>query len=248
MKRLHGLFEAATVELLGYADRLDNVADSQWQLSTPCAEWDVAALSKHVAAVAFQQSEAFHRARFAVTQPPSTVTVPVDPSELADCLRRSAEHLVAAEKAQADRRWPNIPLPYAVLLVGAAVGALILEYGVHRYDLSVALSDPSPALSAVTIDTVLEFGELFLLMQARPIESDPIQFEIRAADSTMRFAWNGESWINDLLHGVRLCRITTTNAVAALLMLRRIDLDDPRIEVDDVAGISSMFFSGVAPL
>lgn len=129
MTQRHGPFEAASAELLAYADRLDGDLGARWHLPTPCSAWDVAALSNHVASVAIQQEEAFHRPRFAIAEPPSTVIVDGDPDGLAESIRRSADHLADAAAGQADRRWPTVPLPYATMPVSAAPGALILEYG-----------------------------------------------------------------------------------------------------------------------
>jgi hypothetical protein len=58
--------------------------------------WDVEALARHLAAVAWQQAEAFHRARVAVAEAPSWLQVTGDAGAVLDALSAARDHLAGA--------------------------------------------------------------------------------------------------------------------------------------------------------
>src|SRR5947207_14494613 len=64
-----------------------------WSAATPCDEWDVEALARHLAAVAWQQAEAFHRGRVGITEAPSWLAANGDRDAVLALLADAQRHL-----------------------------------------------------------------------------------------------------------------------------------------------------------
>ncbi|HEX2576202.1 MAG TPA: maleylpyruvate isomerase family mycothiol-dependent enzyme [Aquihabitans sp.] len=246
---LFDMLDAADDELRGYADLLERADGADLARPTPCEGWDVAELSDHVARVAFQQAEAFHRARWGITEPPGPATsLGIAPTGLPDMLRATADDLRDVVAAAGERRWGPVPLPFGTLPAGTAAAALVLEYGVHRYDLASSLGDQDVALSPRTAEAVLGLADGLLLLLARPIEGRPGAFRLTAPDVTVTLAWDGRSWSNAPVPGAPVCEVHGTAHDLALLVMRRIEVEDPRLDVDDPGGLAPRFDLAVGPL
>lgn len=242
------MLDSADAELRSYADRLSDIDADDLARPTPCAGWDVAALSDHLARVAFQQAEAFHRARYGGREAPSPLSLVIDATEIPALLHATCDHLGRIVKGAGDRRWAPVPLPFATLPAPAAAAALMIEYGIHRHDLGTALGDIDVALTQATTDALMAVGNGLLLLLARPIDADPCAFRLEAPEATLTVAWDGARWSNDVPDHTTLCRFTGSGAALSLLALHRIDVDDPSVEVDDPSGLAGQFRQAIGPL
>ncbi len=104
---------------------LQNVSHDQWRGTTPCPEWDVAALVRHVVGGNQRVQE------LAGEQP---VALPDEPA---------AAHLVSAAAAQQVFEAPDgltrpFPLPFATLPGSAFIGIRSSDVFAHAWDLAVA--------------------------------------------------------------------------------------------------------------
>ena len=79
----------------------------EWDVPTVCEGWDVDALARHVASVAWQQAEAFHRARILVTEAPSWLQIAGDRDAVLAALDEDRTHLVTRSLAQSTSSAPS---------------------------------------------------------------------------------------------------------------------------------------------
>jgi uncharacterized protein (TIGR03083 family) len=195
----------------------DGAAD--WSAATRCAGWDVEALARHLGAVAWQQGEAFARARAAIGEAPSWLELAGDRDDVLDALslaRDSVATNLAAVGRTPDR---NVPLPFAVLPAPLAAGALVLEYGVHRADLECALGHGADIDLDVDVAAVVA-GMLPLL--APFLAPDP--------PVTYRFVSESSVAVIDGKDDA-VCEVTGSDAAISLLVLGRIRPDHPALAV-----------------
>jgi uncharacterized protein (TIGR03083 family) len=243
---LHDLADAAISEALDFADLLDHLTSDQHTAPTPCTDWTVADLAAHVAAGLFRDAEAFHRTRVGSTTPP--VELGLDGSvALPAVIRSAADHLSDAVLALPSDPGIVVPLPFGPYPVADALHCLIIEFGVHADDLAIAAGSRQPLLSSATIAALFGFGEPYLLMQAQPLESDAVTLALAAPSKTMSITWTGTRWRRGA-GAARECRITGSDDAIARLMLRRVDVTDPRIDVLDPARLARSIASAIRPL
>jgi len=209
----------------------------EWARPTPCEGWDVEALARHLAGVAWQQGEAFHRARIGVGEAPSWLGVEGEPSHLLDVLATAREHLAPALADVSSEA--TVPLPFAPLPQPIAVAALVLEYGVHRYDLERALGratdiDLDPEVATVVAGLVPALVPL-LAEKAPPA---PITYRLVGDTTSVAITWRDEAWHADDTCDAA-CDVHGSDAAIALLALGRIRGDHPALSVSGVTDAAS---------
>ncbi|MCV7174060.1 maleylpyruvate isomerase family mycothiol-dependent enzyme [Mycobacterium manitobense] len=238
------LAEAVAAEAVGFADRLDTIDPAGRGASTPCADWTIDDLANHVAVGMVRDAEAFHRARFGVPSPPGEVMLGgADPALV---VRAAVEHLLDAV-IRGPQTWPTVPLPFGPYPVTAALQSLIVEFGVHRNDLEVATGQRIPPFSDATRTALFGFGEHYLLRQAAPLEASACAFTLAAPSATLSITWNGGRWVRGA-DAARECRIAGSDDAVARLMLRRLDITDPRIDLLDPHHLAPLFPCAIRPL
>src|SRR5438309_12076394 len=114
-------------ELDACHDLLLGVTDDEWKRATPCAGWDLEALGRHLAAVVWQQGEAFHRARIGVTEAPSWLQITGEVREMQHALPAGRELVAGGLDPLAPVSDRLVPLPFAVLPATTAGAGLVLE-------------------------------------------------------------------------------------------------------------------------
>lgn len=241
MPSLTRLADDAAAEALAFADLLDTIGDLS--APTPCGAWTIADLAEHVAAGAFRDAESFHRARLGTASPPGDVAIGCNP---AAAIRFAVEHLLAAVDSPPEA-WPTVPMAFGPYPVAEALQSLIIEFGVHADDLRIATGDRAPTLSAATLHALFGFGELYLLLQAEPLQTAPLTFTLAAPATTMSVTWTGSRWRRGA-SAIRECRIAGSNDAIARVMLRRLDVTDPRLDVLDPAHLAPLFSTAIRPL
>jgi uncharacterized protein (TIGR03083 family) len=239
---LHDLAAAAISEALAFADLLDHLTPDQHTAPTPCTDWTVADLAAHVAAGWFRDAEAFHRARVGSTAPPADLDLDGS-AALPAVIRSAADHLSSAVRMLPSDPGIVVPLLFGPYAVADALRCLIIEFGVHTDDLAIAAGSRQPLLSGATVAALFGFGELYLLMQAEPLESDAVTLSLAA----MSITWTGSRWRRGA-GAARECRIAGSDDAIARLMLRRIDVTDPRIDVLDPTCLAPSITSAIRPL
>lgn len=244
MRSLLLLAEAVAAEAVAFADLLDTVDPTRRGGSTPCADWTIDDLATHVATGMVRDAEAFHRARFGVPSPPGEVTLRgADPAVV---MRTAVDHLVDAV-TQGPQTWPTVPLPFGPHRVTVALQSLVVEFGVHRNDLEVATGQRIPPFSDATRTALFGFGEHYLLRQAAPLEASACAFTLAAPSATLSVTWTGDHWVRGA-DTARECRVAGSDDAIARLMLRRLDITDPRIDLLDPHHLAPLFPSAIQPL
>ncbi|RMI34983.1 TIGR03086 family metal-binding protein [Nocardia stercoris] len=125
------------------AEVVAGIADDQWNLPTPCAEWTVTQVIQHAAAdqLAFAQA-------LGVGAGPA-----YDPFAPSGSLTGTAADLVTAALDEATTAWATVtdtaeavptPLPHGALPTPVAAVLCALDAAVHAWDLAVATGQPSP--------------------------------------------------------------------------------------------------------
>ena len=158
----------------------------------------------------------------------------------------SVDHLRAAF-ADPPAEWPTVPMAFGPYPVSDALRCLVIEFGVHRDDLRVALGDQQSTFSPATLDALFGFGDLFLLLLAEPLEAELFTFTLSAPSATMSITWTGRRWSRGP-GAPRECRIAATDDAIARLILRRTDIDDTRFDLLDPHGLAPLFASAIRTL
>lgn len=235
--------DAALDALATFTDRL-RAAPDRLDAQTRLAEWDVATLANHVAAVAWQQGEAFHRARMQIAEQPSYVeTKLTDP---VDALERAAAHLRSGIDQLDASGEPIVPLPFAALPASFAAAVVLIEYGVHLNDLEHALGDTTELREPVA-DAVVELMGAMLPGLASSGPDGPASLALHAESrAPTRVAWRDGAW-QSVADGDTDCTIEGSPSAVALFSLGRISADDPSLRVTGdaaLAGAFKTFFPG----
>lgn len=244
MPLLTALADAAASEVLAFADLFEQLDADARSAPTPCAAWSIDDLATHVAVGVFRDAEAFHRARVGSALPPGELDLgDVDP---ADVIRLGVSHLHAALDHPPDQS-AEVPTPFGPYPAAEALLCLVIEFGVHHHDLQIATGATHSTLSTPTVDAIFDFGEMYLLMQSAPLEDDPVTFTLAAPSTTMSITWTGHHWERGA-SAPRECRIAGSDDAIARLMLRRLDVTDPRLNLLDPGRFAPLFPSAIRTL
>jgi uncharacterized protein (TIGR03083 family) len=230
-------------ELEGCRSVLARTAGDRWQQPTPCEGWDVTALGRHVAAVAWQQAEAFHRATVGVTEAPSWLEARGD---IVRTVGQSTAHLERAITAIDEEA--NVPLPFGLLPAPIAMSALVLEYGVHRSDLERAVDGtPEAHLDPDVARVVAGLVPLLMPLLATDPPPNPLTYRLVGDTVTAAITSEGGAWRTG--DGAQtVCELRGSDAAISLLALGRIGPDHPSLDVVDPAGAAPSFSTHVRRL
>ncbi|MEU4342188.1 TIGR03086 family metal-binding protein [Nocardia sp. NPDC023852] len=119
------------------------VGDDQWQLPTPCSEWDVTQVVQHAAGDQLAYAECLGIGDGPADNPfaPSG-DVDGSPSDL---VREAIEQVSAAWATVADdSETVPTPLPHGALATPVAAVMCALDAAVHAWDIAIATRQPSP--------------------------------------------------------------------------------------------------------
>jgi len=115
-------------------DLLDGVRPQQWDDATPCTDWDLRALTRHVI-VGNQMFAQIVSGEIAGPHAADLTVADVADSDLADVYRRSAGALLAAFRpAEVLRR--EVTVPFGTVLGVVALHLRITELLVHGWDIA----------------------------------------------------------------------------------------------------------------
>jgi uncharacterized protein (TIGR03083 family) len=234
--------DLAIDELDGCRGLLLGATDTEWARATPLPGWDVEGLARHLAAVAWQQAEAFHRARVGISEPPSWLELRGDRASLLDTLSAAREHLAPALAAVAPRPDASVPLPFGTLPASIAASALVLEYGVHRADLLRALGHATDIdLDPDVARTVAELLPLLVPFLAEKAPVTPITYLLVADSASVTISWHDDAWHADDSPDAPRCEVRGSDGAISLLALGRIRGDHSALQVTgDIAAASAL--------
>src|SRR5256885_5633146 len=235
-------------ELDSCLDLLMGVTGDDWKRPTPCTGWDVEALGRHLAAVVWQQGEAFNRARIGVTEAPSWLQITDEVREMQHALSAGRELVAGGLDALAPVSDRLVPLPFAVLPATTAGAGLVLEYGVHRADLERALGrtadhELDAEVAAVVVSLL---GALLPFIATKPPEP-PLTYRLLSPSATIPPTSTGTGWRPGDGADV-VCELHGSDAAIALVSLGRIPVDHPALIVDDPTGAAPSFATHVPGL
>lgn len=119
------------------------IGDDQWQLATPCSEWNVTQVIQHAAGdqLAYAQSLGLG------------VGPAYNPFEPSGTIEGTARALVVEAIEQTAAAWATVsddtetvptPLPHGALATPVAAVMCALDAAVHAWDIAIATGQPSP--------------------------------------------------------------------------------------------------------
>jgi uncharacterized protein (TIGR03083 family) len=228
-------------ELGAIASIADDLPASSYDRPTALGGWTVEHLVRHVTAVALRQAEAFHRARFTVTEAPTDATVTCPTERLPTTLRSVLAHTTSGVTSLDPDGEPIVPLPYASLPASLAGYVLLVEYGVHRYDLEHAITGDG-ALADDVADAVADRLALTLPSLASPDEP-PIR-TIRLEPSghaATTLTWHAGHWETIDNPPQADCVVRGPADALGLFVVGRITATDDRLGVEDPRGALTHF-------
>lgn len=232
----------ALVELDRTAGLLQGVDDSGWSRPTACEGWDVTALARHVAAVAWQQSEAFHRARLRITETPSFLELGSAREEVIDAVAAARGHLASAFDALGADEQRVVPLPFAPLPAAIAWNVLVFEYGLHRHDIERALGQADDTDLDREVATAIFglVGGMLPLIAAKPADA-AVAYRLVGESGSAAIEWHDERWQPGDAHADDVCEIVGSDAAIALFATGRIAASHPALACTDPAALAGSF-------
>jgi uncharacterized protein (TIGR03083 family) len=238
--------EMATIALreLGLiASIVDDLDVQDFGRPTGLPGWTLEDLVRHVTAVAARQAEAYHRARFRIAKPPNDVTVTAPLEQVPQVLRSVLDHTTSGVTGLGDADDPTVPLPYARVPASLAAYVLLVEYGIHHYDILEAATGTG-VLADDVATAIVDLAELTLLSLASTDEppTRSIRLEPDGRHPTT-LAWRSGAWTSIGHDTPADCIVQGPADALALFITGRTTADDPRLTVDDPTGAASHFKS-----
>lgn len=124
-------------------DVVAGIGDTQWQLPTPCSEWDVTQVIQHAAGDQLAYAEALGIGNGPADNP-FAPSGSIDGSAAA-LVRDAIEQTAAAWATVADEtETVPTPLPHGALPTPVAAVMCALDAAVHAWDIAIATGQPSP--------------------------------------------------------------------------------------------------------
>jgi uncharacterized protein (TIGR03086 family) len=181
MLELHARVMRQSVDVVGL------VKDDQWELPTPCSEWDVRALVEHM----ILDNRGFGAAARGEAIDRSVWTDTSFGPDLRDEYTRSAALVVEAFKQPVAQFWlPRIN--HAITYPAAqAISFHLLDYMIHSWDVAVAIGHPI-AFDEDLVTAVREIGD-------REVPNGPNRLRVGASFQPVLEPRAGESAFDRLL-------------------------------------------------
>ena len=229
-------------ELDAIVAQLEVLPESGWERPVPCEGWHVAELAVHVGDVAFAQGEAFHRMlRDSVDAPGFPDLVDRSPSDSLANLAKGRAHLASAYSRLAPEHMEAlVPLPFATLPTAFALTVPLIEYGVHCWDLRVALGAEARIPDDVA-DTIIELLPAFLPMITTECPSEPTAYRLVTPLATVSVMSSAGNWVVGGEGGVEVCEIAGDTSSVALFAMGRLSCDHPALHVSGAMHNASDF-------
>jgi uncharacterized protein (TIGR03083 family) len=234
--RVADILAVAMHELGAFATTVRSLEESGWGTATACQGWTVNDLACHVAAVAWQQGEAFQRSRLHIEEAPSFVRITAHASGASRAVDVAARHLSQALQTTDSDTDAAIPLPFSPVPLPVDISAQVLaiEYGVHRHDLDTALGNTTELHSEVATCVLGQVPGFFVLL-AGADTAEHGGYRLVADTQEFVIGREGLTWQLDPENADPVCEVRGTDSAIALFLVGRLSTDDPALHVSDPA-------------
>jgi uncharacterized protein (TIGR03083 family) len=232
-------------EIAGLRRTAEGLSTEGWQAATTCAGWTAGDAAAHVAQSIVNQQRAFQNMLAGSTETPEWVEgVFVDAATTLDSLEASealaVETMGRLTEQHADQ---HVPLPIGTFPTPTALDIILLEYGVHHWDVANAV-DPTAELTAPAAAAVLGLAPAMFTFFAGPPPDAPLAYRLEAPTMSVDVTLVDGAWTLDPAPAGTPCTVVRgSDSAVALYELGRIGADDPRLQIDgaDAATFKTWF-------
>jgi len=234
--------------------RLHGLEPEDWERQTPNEDWQV----RHLAAHLVETTASANKTLEKLVQGGEAPAVPI--SESGD-VTGSSQHaeIVSALTLQRNALFHTLSRlgtadlggqaaqsgPDDASLAGhVALSRIVMEFGLHRFDLEWSLGEHYAGLSTEAVVAIDAFyGSHFASMGDEPSAQPPAPagFHVAGALIDRSVTWDGERWVEGISSLVPVVRISGDDSSLALFLCGRIDADDSRLEVEGDQELAAQF-------
>lgn len=251
MSDLETARQAVIRDLDATIGRLD-VAD--WERQTPNEDWLVRDLAAHLVGTTASANEAIEK----IVQGGQARAVPISESADVTASSRHAE-IISALTLQRNALFHTLsrlgPDDLATEVEGAApidtamdgqalVSGIVMEFGLHRFDLEWALGEHNAGLSTETVVAIDAFfgARLVTIGDEGAAQPEvPAGFHVAGALIDRSVSWDGDRWADGIPPLSPVVRITGDDSALALFLCGRVGIDDPRLEIEGDRDLAARF-------
>ena len=224
---------------------IEGLAPEGWAAPTTCPGWTAGDAAAHVAQSIVNQQKAFQNMLARSTETPEWIEgIHVDPPSTIASM--SAAQAVAEETMGrlADEHVERpVPLPVGTFPLPVALDIVLLEYGVHHWDIAHAV-DPEAVLSDGAAAAVLGLAPAILTFFAGPPPDGPLAYRLEAPHLQLEVTLVDGAWtVAPPPPGTPCTVVRGDDSSVALFALGRLTPPDHRLEVDgpDAASFKTWF-------
>jgi uncharacterized protein (TIGR03083 family) len=225
--------DAVVEEIAALRRTVEGLAPEGWTAPTTCPGWTAGDAAAHVAQSIVNQQAAFQNMLADRDETPAWIEgVHVDPATTTANLRSSQamadETMGRLQPEHADR---PVPLPVGTFPCSVALDIVLLEYGVHHWDVAQAV-DPGATLTPAACAAVLGLTPAVLTFFAGPPPGDPLGYRLESPTLQLDLALVDGTWaMSPAPPGIPRTLVRGDDSTIALFALGRVDPTDPRLEV-----------------
>lgn len=222
----------------------DDITTTGYERPSNLPDWTMELLMRHIVDGAFRDAEAYYRACHAVTEAPGDAAVTASREQLASTLRSVLAYVTSGSAALDPVSDPVVPLPYASLPASMAGFVLLIEYGIHRYDVEQTVTGTGTLADDVAA-AIADRLELILVTLASASADEPpvpsVQLEPDGRPATT-LAWQSGKWGKATDDGQKPdCVVRGPADAVVLFAFGRVPATDERLAIDDPTGALAQF-------
>jgi len=251
MLNLDGGRFAALRDLDATLSRLRSLEGDDWQRSTPCKDWDLLDITRHLGETTQRLADLFADLIAQNRGKPPVMNElpeehPDDPHAAALSHATVGRNHFAAttarltlEDAEATAGEPKPGRPPRTAARMMTIAAL--EFGLHRYDVETALGEASglteEAIQAA--DAIFGAGLARLAAASGQTPDAPFRIELRGDRIDRALAWTGAAWTSESTPDAPATRISGDDGPLMLFVCGRIPATDNALTVDGDADVAA---------
>lgn len=244
---------AAIRDLNAVVDRIAGLTGEQWNAATPCKEWNVRHVARHLSGtIPFleQRLAAVVEHRTKTPQPSSGLTeadAEATAEDLVAALReRAAAFTERLDTLTEDDLTTALPGPIGFLTQNADLYLTLAtsEFAIHLNDIDVALGNDNAPVRKEGIEGIDEImgshlAEFAGMAGAAP--GAPLSIGLRGSEISRDLTWNGEAWTNTAALDGRQALISGPDDAIARFIFGRIEIDHPLLSVEGDIELARQF-------
>lgn len=234
--------------------RLHGLEPEDWERQTPNRGWQV----RHLAAHLVETTASANKALEQLVQGGEAPAVPVSESRDVTASSRHAE-IVSALTLQRNALFHTLSRLGTADLEGqasqaasadtslaarAALSRIVMEFGLHRFDLEWSLGEHYAGLSTeavVAIDAFYGSQLASIGDEASTHPPSPAGFHVAGALIDRSVTWDGDRWVEGIPASVPVVRISGDDSSLALFLCGRIEANDSRLEIEGDQELAARF-------